>query len=416
MQHQLKRVVLAVAGALLLAACGGDSTGPAGPPAVRSTVPESGATAAGVGTTIEVHYSHAVVLPVADATGAIQVTQDGIPVRGSLIVRDGRVLEFTPADVLELGASYVVRVTALRDRSGNTAPPVEWTFTTAGRPLGAMNGGRMFADVERLAHDTMRGRRGGTPDELKAAQYVRAELQQAGLTALTGDLWFQSFTYASQLSSKNVYGVLRGTGSLADEWVGIGAHYDHVGQSAAGIMNGADDNASGTAGMVELARALAQHARTGGFGTQPRRSVLFMAFGAEEAGLIGSGIFCATPLVPLARIAGMLNLDMIGRLRGDSVEAYGASSAAEWVLLLERYRGALAVATPPGLVGTDYRCFLQRGRPALALFTGMHEDYHKTTDDADRINVDGMVKVTDLAQRLAANLMLRPRMPGPAGN
>lgn len=412
MLHRTARLGIIASLALWAGACGSDATSPSGPPTVSATVPSSGASAAGVATVIEVRYSREVVLPTATAA-PVTVTRGTDTVPGTLAVRDGRVLTFTPSDILDPAESYTVQVSGVRDRSGNAASPHSWTFTTAGRAPASVDGARMYVDVERLAHDSMRGRRYGTADELKAATYIRAQLQQVGVEALAGNSWFQGFTW-NGLASQNVYGVLRGTGSLVDEWVVIGAHYDHVGQTSAGIMNGADDNASGTAGMMELARALVRHAQTGGFGTQPRRSVLFMGFGTEEAGLVGSNFFCANPLVPLNRIAGMLNLDMIGRLRGDSLSAHGAESAPEWAGLLARYRGTLDVAMPAGLVGTDYRCFLQRGRPALALFTGLHEDYHRATDDAPLINVAGMVQVTNLAQGLAINLMLRSRMPGSA--
>ena len=175
------------------------------------------------------------------------------------------------------------------------------------------------------------------------------------------------------------------------------------------IYNGADDNASGTAGVLELARALAAHEDGGGFGSDNRRSIMFIAFGMEEAGLIGSGFYCQHPLVPLAKVAAMLNLDMIGRLQNNSLYVIGENTAAEWAGLLRRYNRTLNYVAM-GDAGTDYRCFKQNGRPVMSLFTGLHAEYHQPTDDTELIDVPGITAVSNLALQLAVNLVVRPRL------
>lgn len=403
-----KFVHAALLGALSLAGCGDDGSGPSaggGRIEIESIAPVQGSRSAGVADTIVVRYSGDVVMP---ASPSFVLLRGSDTVPATFVQRDTRTLLLAPTEILELGQSYTVQVRGVTGTNAVAAPDTTWTFTTAGRALGSVDGTRMFADLQALAHDSMRGRGSGTADELKAAGYLVQRFHQVGLS----DPGLQSFT-AAGVNSQNVHGVLRGTGALANEWVVIGGHYDHIGVTAAGINNGADDNASGTAGVIELARVLAAHAQSGGFGNQSRRSVLFIGFGVEERGLWGSAYFCAHPLMPLAAVGGMINLDMIGRLRNNAVEAWvNVGYPGAWIGLLERYRGDLSVPIrASGLVGTDYRCFVQYGRPGIALFTGTHPEYHQPTDDAVLIDVGGMVKVVNVAASLAADLMLRPRPP-----
>jgi Zn-dependent M28 family amino/carboxypeptidase len=160
--------------------------------------------------------------------------------------------------------------------------------------------------------------------------------------------------------------------------------------------------------MLELARALVQHANADGFGSNHRRSIMFIAFGMEELGLVGSYFYCQQPLVPLSRLVGMINLDMIGRLRANSLNVIGENSAREWPALLRRYDQALSYV-PLADAGTDHRCFRQNGRPVMSLFTGLHAEYHQPGDDPATLDVAGMRRVADLALALAINLAVRPR-------
>lgn len=269
----------------------------------------------------------------------------------------------------------------------------------------------LLTQVSRLAHDSMGGRGSATLDERRAAQYIEQQFAAFGLDG-TSLMPFVLFS-GSSATSQNVLGVLPGSGTLRDEWVVLGAHYDHVGKRLlptgdSAIFNGADDNASGTAVVLELARLLSDHVSDGGFGDGPRRSVLFIAFGAEELGLIGSERFCAQPAIPLASIVAMLNFDMVGRLRNNTLAVGGRATALEWPQLLTRHNTAgLLLSDDDCPACTDHACFRRAGRPVLWFFTGLHDEYHQPSDDIELINQDGLGRIADLAARLTAELILR---------
>jgi Zn-dependent M28 family amino/carboxypeptidase len=135
---------------------------------------------------------------------------------------------------------------------------------------------------------------------------------------------------------------------------------------------------------------------------------MFIAFGAEELGLIGSNLYCREPLVPLSSVAAMINLDMIGRLRDNTLYVIGENTGQEWAAMLRRYNNSLNYVAM-GDAGTDYRCFKQAGRPVMSLFTGLHAEYHKPTDDTELIDVPSFTAITTLALHLAVNTAVRPR-------
>jgi hypothetical protein len=220
------------------------------------------------------------------------------------------------------------------------------------------------------------------------------------------------------LTVKNVVGVLDGSGPLANETVVVGAHYDHLGYGDAGsrlrdrskklIHHGADDNASGTTALMELARRFAQQKNRMG------RRLVFIAFSGEERGLLGSRYYCnKEPLYPLAGTAAMVNLDMVGRLRPEAktgkqkviVEGVGtAKGFKELVEGLNKKYDFKLVELKSGLGPSDHDSFCRQKIPVLFLWTGYHSDYHLPTDTADKINVPGMEKVADLAQDMIARL------------
>jgi putative flippase GtrA len=209
---------------------------------------------------------------------------------------------------------------------------------------------------------------------------------------------------------RNVVASLEGEGPLAEETIVIGAHYDHLGRGGYGslaiganaeIHNGADDNASGTTVLIEVARQLASR-------PEPlRRRVLFIAFSAEELGLIGSRRYVQDPLVPLDKTLAMLNLDMVGRMRQDSVTIYGTGTAAEWPALIDRSAAAqqLTIARRSGGYGpSDHASFFEHGIPVLHFFTGFHPQYHRPDDDAARLNIPGMRKVAAMVRDITVDL------------
>ncbi|HEY1921510.1 MAG TPA: M28 family peptidase [Tepidisphaeraceae bacterium] len=215
---------------------------------------------------------------------------------------------------------------------------------------------------------------------------------------------------------KNVMGVLPGVGPHADEFVMIGAHYDHLGLGTLGhlfgpvgsIYHGADDNASGTATVLELAARFA-HA------PPPARSIIFICFTAEEEGLIGSDYFVKHPPAPLENIVAMVNLDMVGRIKDQTLYIGGQGTAAD-------FDGILAQADTQsplhlksigrgGLGPSDHMSFALRHIPVMFFFSGIHIDYHRPTDTADKINYEGIAEVADFTEHVMQGLTRMPREP-----
>ncbi len=199
-------------------------------------------------------------------------------------------------------------------------------------------------------------------------------------------------------NTRNVLAMRDGTGS-ADYFV-VGAHYDHLGWGQEGslyrgetpmIHNGADDNASGTAGMLELAQWYAEH--------PTRHGMIFMAFSGEEMGLLGSGHWVDKPTVPLTKIRAMFNLDMIGRLPDSTrqLNVQGIGTSPVWKDIVEKdndtEKFTLALIED-GQGSSDHSSFYTKGIPVLFFFTGLHTDYHRPSDDADKIDYSGEETVT----------------------
>lgn len=213
------------------------------------------------------------------------------------------------------------------------------------------------------------------------------------------------------VDANNVVGMLRGSNpALVDEYVIIGAHYDHLGMGGEGsldpdrrdVHNGADDNASGTAAVIESARQLAA-------GPPPERSIVFMAFTGEERGLWGSEYFAAQPTIDLGATVAMMNLDMVGRVTDDRVTIYGFASAAEWDAIVDEANASLVrplnIGKAPDAFGpSDHTSFAARDIPVLHFFSNTHADYHRPSDDWQKVNVDGMDRITLLTATIARRL------------
>ncbi|RMH19449.1 MAG: M20/M25/M40 family metallo-hydrolase, partial [Gemmatimonadetes bacterium] len=213
-----------------------------------------------------------------------------------------------------------------------------------------------------------------------------------------------------RVEARNVVGVLPGHDpERMREVIVVGAHYDHLGWGGEGslapgahaVHNGADDNASGTAALIEVARRLASlHAA-------PERTVVFVAFTGEERGLWGSGRFVRDPTIPLARAVAMINMDMVGRLRDGRLTVFGTGTAREWPELLERLaaeRGLTLAMVPDGYGPSDHSSFYGAGIPVLHFFTNTHEDYHRPTDDWEKIDEEGLRTVAGLVGDVVGRL------------
>ncbi|MBI4500802.1 MAG: M28 family peptidase [Gemmatimonadetes bacterium] len=291
----------------------------------------------------------------------------------------------------------------------------------------AKSAARILADVKYLSDDARQGRGVGTAGLDSAASYIAWQFQQAGLKPGEPDGYFQVFavdTTAPVLAHcgirptriKNVIGVLPGKGGLAGQSVIIGAHYDHLGLGGCGsldpdsvgvVHNGADDNASGTAGVMEIARLLRN--RVGE--AKDARAVIFIAFTGEELGILGSSRYVANPIRPLDSAAAMLNLDMIGRMMDNRLQAMGTLTAVELNAVLDSVNAAYHLNLAAGGDGwgsSDHAAFSAAKMPVIHFFTGIHQDYHRTTDDWQKINPAGEATVAsfvaDVAWQLATRL------------
>ncbi len=224
------------------------------------------------------------------------------------------------------------------------------------------------------------------------------------------------------VAAKNVVGVLEGAGPTADETIVVGAHYDHLGHGgltsgslallSRDIHNGADDNASGTALVMELARRLGRRADP-----LPRR-VVFMAFSGEEKGLLGSRHYVEHPLIPLDKTVMMINFDMVGRLNEKSeltIVGTGSTPGIEEIVDALGSAAGFKVKKVKGMSdgfgGSDHESFYLKGVPVLFPFTGLHADYHRPSDDTDRINFAGMARIADLGEVLLLDVARRPTRP-----
>ena len=219
---------------------------------------------------------------------------------------------------------------------------------------------------------------------------------------------------------ENVMGYLPGSGPHADEYVVVGAHYDHLGRGGPGslamrghthdIHHGADDNASGTATVLELASEMGREYQNG---HRWPRSIIFMTFTAEEEGLIGSMHWVNHPSVPLDKIVAMVNLDMVGRLRQQQLFIGGEGTAASLESILNKADEGLPLQLKDvgrgGMGPSDHMSFAIKKVPVLFFFTGLHVDYHRPTDTADKINYNGMAEVLDLTKRTVIALTHMPK-------
>jgi hypothetical protein len=279
---------------------------------------------------------------------------------------------------------------------------------------------RVLNDVQFLADDRQEGRGVGTAGLERAGAYIRDGFKHAGLRTS-----FQDFTIPRDApavlhtalggtATRNVVAIIPGASrALRGEIVVIGAHYDHLGMGGFGALdpdstgrvhNGADDNASGTAALLEIGRQLA--------GYRPQRTVVLVAFSGEELGTLGSSYFVEHPTPqPIDSLYAMLNLDMVGRLRNARLLALGAATAREFPALLD------SLNTPPrfdlrasgdGWGPSDHAVFFATHHPVLHFFTDLHEDYHRSTDDWQKLNVAGIAQVAQFVADLALALANRP--------
>lgn len=263
-----------------------------------------------------------------------------------------------------------------------------------------------------LASDKLNGRGTSTDDEKQAADYIAKEFKKCGLTPGNTKSFLYEFKFKKNLNPHdtstanipertgiNVIGFLDNEAPFT---IVIGAHYDHLGfgkdhnsldaNPDGKIHNGADDNASGTAGVLELARYFSANKKT------EKYNFLFMCYSGEELGLIGSKKWCDAPSYPLEKINYMLNMDMIGRLNDSTKKLiiYGVGTSPVWVPMIDAAKSDLSIKKDSAGIGpSDQTSFYLKNIPVLHFFTGQHADYHKPSDDIEKINFIGEVKVLE---------------------
>ncbi len=280
-----------------------------------------------------------------------------------------------------------------------------------------INSAQIKAHIQILSSDSLEGRGTGTAGEKLALHYIQSQWKKWGIQP-KGDAngYSQKFTFKSGVhgtgAEGSAYNVVGYIDNKALYTVVIGAHYDHLGLGNQGssldanpqdkIHNGADDNASGVAGVLELARYFQTNK------VKESTNFLFICFSGEELGLYGSKFYTEHPTIPLEKITYMINMDMVGRLdpATKSVAVSGTGTSPVWEPYLKSLSGKpLAIKTDSAGVGpSDHTSFYLKNIPVLHFFTGSHSDYHKPSDDAEKINADGEKEILALIIRLTEKL------------
>jgi hypothetical protein len=279
------------------------------------------------------------------------------------------------------------------------------------KPL--FSGSRMMKSIEFLASEELKGRGLGTPELDKASEYIADNFKKAGLKPLA-DSYFQDFKHnfkdKGELKVVNVIGIIEGTDeNLKDNPIVISAHYDHLGLGWPDVHNGdkgkihygADDNASGVAILLELAKTMGKSVKS-------KRTIVFLACSGEEAGLIGSRYFVAHSKDYFkGQIFADVNIDTDGSLFDKKLMVLNANTAREWKFIFmgtDYTTGVKTEVIEKELDASDQFAFIEKGIPAVQLFTGATANYHRPSDTYDKIDAKGMVKVATVAKEVAVYL------------
>lgn len=294
--------------------------------------------------------------------------------------------------------------------------------------------------IEYLASDKLEGRRTGEAGATSASGYIanqfaRLRLKPGAHAANGKATYLQPFPGKAAAPDKsvtgyNIIGILEGKDRiLRNEAIVIGAHYDHLGRGGEGslapnskdVHHGADDNASGTAAIIELARQFAKAKNN-------KRTIIFIAFSGEEEGLFGSKYYVNNPVFLIENTVAMINLDMVGRLKDDKLTIGGIGTATQWKSLVEDMnkidiRGVSVPAMPmpikkfelglseDGFGPSDHASFYLKRVPVLFFFSGTHLDYHKPSDTADKINYEGEAKIINYVAAIVKAVDQNPTRP-----
>ena len=279
---------------------------------------------------------------------------------------------------------------------------------------------RIEEDATFLASDALEGRQTGTKGEKEAAKYIENRFKELGLQPKGTNGFLQTFSFKPKTNPHDeVKFDVNGDGTIAgNNVIGfidnnekntiiIGAHFDHLGFGGEGslyrdaikaVHNGADDNASGIAVLLNLAAKLTAK--------NTNNNYLFMAFSGEEMGLLGSNYFVKNPTIDIKKVSYMINMDMVGRMKKDSTLAvYGTGTSPIFKQVLKSYNTNFKLVQQESGVGpSDHTSFYLADIPVLHFFTGQHEDYHKPSDDSEKLNYDGMKLISEYIFNIISDL------------
>lgn len=269
-----------------------------------------------------------------------------------------------------------------------------------------------------LASDELKGRGTGTAEQDSAANYIARQFAKIGLKPKGEEGFFQTFVSSPVHSTRRDISIRNVVGFLdygKANTIIIGAHYDHLGLGAdqnsremkpeGMIHNGADDNASGVAGVLELARMVQSSGKSWNY------NFLFICFSGEELGLLGSAYYANHPTITLADADCMINMDMIGRLTDKKMEISGVGTSDVWIPMLnELNKNFVFTYDSAGVGASDHTSFYLKDIPSIHFFTGGHSDYHKTTDDVDKINFEGEKEVLDFMYQALVKIDAMPKL------
>ena len=262
-----------------------------------------------------------------------------------------------------------------------------------------------FAHIETIAADTFEGRLAGSKGGYAAANYITTILSENKVKPAGDGSYFQLFSKVYP-NCRNIFGIIEGTDAeLSKELIAVGAHYDHVGfgknRDSGPIHNGADDNASGTATVLELVKHFSKKKH------RLKRSLLVCFWDSEEQGLIGSKHWMENPTVDTSQIVFKVNIDMVGRLDGDTLELQGHRSVHDLQPILDKANQGLDIKLDyvwTMVANSDHWPFINAGIPGFMFHTGLHKEYHNPEDDPETIDVEGLGAIGILSRRFITHL------------
>ncbi|NQV28237.1 MAG: M20/M25/M40 family metallo-hydrolase, partial [Rhodopirellula sp.] len=326
------------------------------------------------------------------------------------------VLSWSDASLAQPPDATTPREASLNDSRSTATPPADAVpaAESSAEAASSITAAALKRHIEFLASDTLQGREAGTQGNYAAGAYLVDQLRTSKLSTLLNDAEYFRYFHPN---FRNIFAVIPGSDKkLQSEFILVGAHYDHVGfgnqtnsRGPFGVVhNGADDNASGTAGVLEIAKALA------GLSVKPKRSILIAFWDGEEKGLLGSRHFADYPEIPLSQIRFHLNADMIGRLRPDGLEISGWQTATGCRQFLTQQNTAglkmrFMYSYKPE---SDHWPFFERRVPSLMLHTGKHEDYHRPSDDTHLLNMEGIRTVSQFMLHCSIAAANAETLPG----